>query len=228
MTDDLREDGNQIEQLMAARATEHTRAIQEKFESDFLESAAAPYAAASDGMTINGFPHFIVSAEGNNIFSLDHLIEMRLAFDKANVPTSGRVFICDPVVEATLNKNVSITNDVTQFAERILERGLASGQRFISNWFGWDIMTSNRLYQGAADDGTTSVGSGVYNMFMCILDDQCKPMMGAWRRMPRVEGERNKDRARDEFVDRARYGFGVQRIDTMGCVVTSPTATESS
>lgn len=224
VTDDLREDGNQIEQLMAARATEHTRAMQEKFESDFLTASAAPYAAATTGLPINGFPHFIVSAVTNNIFDLDHLIEMRLAFDKANVPSAGRVFICDPVVEATLNKNVSITNDVTQFAKDILERGLASGQKFISNWFGWDIMTSNRLYQGAANDGTTSI-TGVFNMFMCILDDQTKPMMGAWRRMPAVEGERNKDRARDEFVDRARYGFGVQRIDTMGCVVTSPTAT---
>jgi len=224
VTDDLREDGNQIEQLMAARATEHTRAIQEKFETDFLETAAAPYAAASDGMNINSFPHFIVSAESNNIFSLDHLIEMRLAFDKANVPAAGRIAIVDPVVEATLNKNVSISNDVTAFAEEILRRGLATGQRFISNWFGWDILTSNRLYQGAGNDGTTST-TGVFNMFMCVLDDQCKPLMGAWRRMPRVEGERNKDRARDEFVDRARYGFGVQRIDTMGCVVTSPTAT---
>lgn len=225
VTDDLREDGNQIEQLMAARATEHTRAMQEKFETDFLAAAAAPYAAASTGLPINGFAHYIVSAETNNVFSLDHLIDMRLAFDKANVPAAGRIFICDPVVEATLNKKVSITNDVTQFAANILERGLASGQRFISNWFGWDLMTSNRLYQGAANDGTTSI-TGVFNMCMCILDDQCKPMMGAWRRMPRVEGERNKDRARDEFVDRARYGFGVQRIDTMGCIVTSPTATE--
>lgn len=224
VTDDLREDGNQIEQLMAARAQEHTRALQERFESDFLNTAAAPYAAASGPLPVNGFPHFIVSAETNNIFSLNHLIDMRLAFDKANVPAAGRVFICDPVVEATLNKNVSITTDVTPFAAAILERGMAAGQRFINNLFGWDIMTSNRLYQGAANDGTTAI-TGVFNLFMCVLDDQTKPIMGAWRRMPRVEGERNKDRARDEFVDRARWGFGVQRMDTMGCLVTSPTAT---
>lgn len=224
VTDDLREDGNQIEQLMAARSVENTRAIQEVFETDFLAAAAAPYAAASTGLPINGFPHFIVSAETNNIFSLDHLIEMRLAFDKANVPAAGRVFIVDPVVEATMNKNVSIANDVTDFAKNILERGLAAGQRFITNWFGWDVLTSNRLFQGAANDGTTSI-TGVFNMFMCILDDQCKPMMGAWRRQPKVEGERNKDLARDEWVTRSRYGFGVQRMDTMGCLVTSPTAT---
>lgn len=225
VTDDLREDGSQIEQLLAARGVEHTRAIQERFETDYLATAASVYAAASTGLPVNGFPHFIVSAETNNVFSLDHLIDLRLAFDKANVPAAGRIFIVDPVVEATLNKLVSITNDVTQFAKDILERGLASGQRFISNWYNWDIMTSNRLYVGAANDGTTSLGSAVFNIGMCILDDQTKPLMGAWRRQPSVEGGRNWNLRRDEFVDSARYGFGLQRIDTLACVATSPTKT---
>lgn len=225
VTDDLREDGNQIEQLMAARATEHTRAIQERIETDFLDTAATPFKTATTGLPVNGFKHFIVSAASNNIFQIDHLIDLRLAFDKANVPAEGRVFIVDPVVEATLNKKVSITNDVTQFAQAILERGLASGQRFISNWFGWDVMTSNRLYVGAANDGTTSIASAVYNVGMCILDDNTKPVMFAWRRHPSVEGERNKDNRRDEFVDTARYGFGIQRVDTLVCVATSPTKT---
>jgi hypothetical protein len=227
VTDDLREDGSQVEQLMAARSVEATRAIQERFETDFLTAAAAPFAAASTPLPVNGFAHFIVSAESNGIFSLNHLIDMRLAFDKANVPAEGRVVIVDPIVEATLNKKVSITNDVTPFAAAILERGLASGSMFIGQWFGWNLLTSNRLYTGAADDGTTQL-TGVFNLFMCILDDQTKPVMGAWRRMPNVEGERNKDRRRDEYVQTARYGFGLQRIDTLACVVTSTTATEPS
>jgi hypothetical protein len=225
VTDDLREDGVMIDQLMAARATEHTRAIQERFETDFLNTAATPFKTGTTGLPVNGFKHFIVSAATNNVFQIDHLIDLRLAFDKANVPAEGRVFIVDPVVEATLNKKVSITNDVTPFAQAILERGLASGQRFISNWFGWDIMTSNRLYVGAANDGTTSLASAVFNIGMCILDDNTKPIMAAWRRRPSVEGERNKDNRRDEFVDTARYGFGIQRIDTLVCVATSPTKT---
>lgn len=223
VTDDLREDGAQTEQLMAMRASEHTRAIQEQFETDFLKKAASPYASATTGLPINGFAHFIVSAETSNVFALKHLIAMRLAFDKANVPSAGRVFICDPVVEATLNGLVTITSNVTDFAVQIIKQGLASGQRFVTNLFGWDIMTSNRLYQGAANDGTTST-TGVFNMFMNILDDQTKPVMAAWRRQPSVEGERNKDLARDEYVDRCRYGFGVQRVDTLGCLVTSATS----
>lgn len=171
---------------MAARASEQTRAIQEKFESDYLRTAAEPFIGTTSPANVNGFPHFFVSDQSNNIFDLRYFVLMRLSFDKANVPTSGRVAIVDPVVEATLNLKVSITNDVTSFAENIMRNGLANGQRFISNWFGWDVLTSNRLYVGPANDGTTSIGEGVYNIFMSVLDDQTKPIMGAWRRQPRA------------------------------------------
>lgn len=222
VTDDLREDGNQVDSLMAARASESTRAFQEVVETDFLKTGALIYAATTDDFQVNGFPHLIVSAETDNKFSLNHLIDMRLAFDKANVPAEGRVFICDPVVEATLNKLVTITHDVSPFGQKILEQGLARGMRFLMNLFGWDIIQSNRLHVDSFNDGTTSL-TGVANMFMCVLDDQTRPIMYATRRMPRVEGERNKDLSRDEFVVKSRYGFGVQRMDTMGCLVTSAT-----
>lgn len=222
VTDDLREDGTNIDMLMAERASESTRAQQEVFESTFLSVCNSAQTDA-DPNEINGFPHRIASTETGNIFSLTGLIDLRLAFDKANVPSEGRVFICDPVVEATLSKLVTITTDVTDFAKNILENGMASGQRFIMNYFGWDILTSNRLPKGDFGDGTTSVTGAVANIAMCVLDDQCKPIMGVWRRMPKVEGERNKDRARDEFVTRSRYGFGPQRVDTLGVYITSAT-----
>ena len=222
VTDDLREDGAMIEQLMSARSVESTRALQETFESRFLSVCNAAQTNANPN-TINGFAHRIASAEPNNVFALKHLIAMRLAFDKANVPDSGRVFICDPVVEATLNGLVTITNDVSPFAEMILKEGMARGQRFVMQLFGWDIITSNRLPTGTFSDGTTSVTGGVANIFMCVLDDNTKPIMAAWRRMPKVEGERNKDRARDEFVTRCRWGMGPQRVDTLGVLITSAT-----
>ena len=98
---------------------------------------------------------------------------------------------------------------------------MARGQKFIMNLYGWDIMTANRLDKGTFSDGTTSVSDAVANVFMCVLDDQTKPIMKAWRRLPKVEGERNKDRARDEFVTRARWGMGPQRVDTLGILITA-------
>lgn len=205
---------------MGQRSAESTRALQEVFETRFLRTCNAAQTDANPN-TINGFAHRIASSETNNVFALSHLIAMRLAFTKANVPAEGRIFICDPVVEATLNGLVTITTDVTPFAASIIEGGMARGQKFIMNLYGWDIMTSNRLDTGDFGDGTTSVIGAVANVFMCALDDQTKPIMGAWRRQPKAEGERNKDRARDEFVVRARWGFGAQRVDTLGILITS-------
>ena len=220
VTDDLREDGAQIDALMAQRAAEGTRAIQEVFETTFLATANAAQTNANPN-TINGFPHRIASTETNNVFALSQLIAMRLAFDKANVPAEGRVFICDPVVEATLNGLVTITHDVTPFGEGILRDGLSSGMRFVQQLFGFDIILSNRLPRGTFSDGTTSVSNAVANIAMCVTDDQTKPIMVAWRRMPKTEGERNKDRRRDEYVTTCRYGMGPQRVDTLGVIITS-------
>ena len=223
VSDDTREDGTNIDALMAARSAESTRAIQENFETRFLATANAGQTNAAANL-INGFAHRIASAVATsgreNTFLTSHLVSMRLAFDKANVPMQGRVFIADPVVEATLNNLVTITNDVTPFAESILRSGMSAGMRFVGQLYGFDIILSNRLPTGSLGDGTTTVTNGVANIAMCVLDDQTKPVMAAWRRMPRVEGERNKDLRRDEFVVSARWGVGVQRVDTLGVIIT--------
>lgn len=226
VTDDLREDGTDIDRLIAERASEGTRAFQENFETRFFQVCNLAQTAL-DPNVINGFPHRIASAVTTvgheNTFTLDHLIAMRLAFQKANAPDEGNVFICDGTVEATLNGLVTITHDVSPFGQKILEGGMSRGMKFIMNLFNWNIMTSNRLAQGSFGDGTTTITNGVANIFMNVLDDQTKPIMQAWRRQPKSEGERNKDRARDEHVTRAKYGFGVQREDTIGVLITDVT-----
>ena len=220
ITDELREDGSQVEALMAARSAESTRAIQEVFESRFLAKAQSLQTNANAN-AVNGFAHRIASAASGNVMQLADIIKMKLAFDKANVPMSGRVLIVDPVTAATLDGQVSIGRDVTPFAERILQNGFAREHQYLMNLYGFDIITSNRLPKGTFSDGTTSVSNAVANIAMCVADDNTKPVMGAWRRMPRVEGERNKDLRRDEFVTSSRWGFGGQRVDTLGVYITS-------
>ena len=220
VNDELREDGAQVEALMSGRASESTRAIQETFESRFLKKCALSQTNGAVN-NVNGFAHRIASAESNNVIALSHFIKMKLAFDKANVPTAGRIAIVDPVVAATLDGLVSIGRDVTPFGQKILENGFDRDHQFLMNLYGWNIITSNRLHKGSFGDGTTTVADGVANLFMCVADDNTKPVMAAWRRMPRVEGERNKDLRRDEFVTSGRFGFGTQRVDTLGVVITS-------
>lgn len=222
VTDILRQDGAQIDALMAERGQESTRALQEVFETKYLKACndAQTNAAAN---AINGFAHRISSTETNNVLGLSDLIKMKLAFDKANVPYGGRVAILDPICGATLDGLVSITKDVTPFGEKILENGFDRDHSFLMNLYGWNIITSNRLDKGDFSDGTTAVTGAVANVFMSVADDQHKPMMVAWRQQPSVEGERNKDHARDEFVVRQRYGIGPQRVDTLGIYITSAT-----
>ena len=209
---------------MAARSSESTRAIQETFETRFLAKCNSLQVDANPN-AINGFARRIASkvatVGSENTLVLSDLIKMKLAFDKANVPSSGRIAILDPVTAATLDGLVSIGRDVTPFGQKILEQGFARDHQYLMNLYGFDIITSNRLPKGTFSDGTTSVTNAVANIFMCIADDNTKPVMAAWRRMPRVEGERNKDLRRDEFVTSSRWGFGGQRVDTLGVYITS-------
>lgn len=220
VTDKLRQDGAQIESLMAARSQESTRAIQENFETRFYEVCNASQTNA-DPNAIAGFAHRLSSTEASNRIQLKDLVSLKLAFDKANVPYAGRVGSIDPVLAATLDNLTTITHDVTEFGAKILENGFDRDHQFLMNLYGWNLITSNRLAKGTFSDGTTSVTNGVANVFMSILDDNTKPMMATWRQQPSVEGERNKDFGRDEFVTRARFGIGAQRLDTLAIYITS-------
>jgi len=112
VSDVLRQDGAQIEQLMAMRGVESTRAIQEDFETKFLKVAGITAQTAGDKNAINGFDHRWVAdsgADNSYKIGLTDFIDMKLAFDKANVPQAGRIALVDPVVEATLNKLAGAT-----------------------------------------------------------------------------------------------------------------------
>jgi hypothetical protein len=232
ITDKLRQDGAQIEQLMAGRAVSSTRAIQETFESRFLRTAGILSQTASNANAIDGFDHrWVADSAANNTYliGVQDFIDMKLSFDKANVPQQGRIALVDPLVEARLNSlAANMTVDRNPQFQKLLEEGFAKEHKFLFNILGWDIWTSNRLPTIAAAETivhktvseTAPVGS-IANLFMNVLDDQTRPIMGAWRQMPHAETERNKDLARDEYVTRARFGFGRQRNESLGVVLTS-------
>src|SRR3546814_1636890 len=88
---------------------------------------------------------------------------------------------------------VTLTSNITQFAVNIIQGGMARGQKFLWNIFGWDVLTSNRLPVNTYNDGTTTGANYVGNIFMCVLDDQTKPVLGAWRRMPKRSEEHTSE-----------------------------------
>lgn len=238
VSDDLREDGAQIDTLMSMRAVESTRALGVNHESKFLSIAASQ---TGSGQTlanvnlVNGRPHRWVAGGAsatNRIMTLSDFIAMKLSFDKAGVPTSGRIAIVDPIVEATLNSLTNLVNvSNNPMFEGIVTEGFVREHKFIKNIFGWDIWTSNFLPQKTATEALNASAYGlandtaeigdVANIFMCVADDTCKPVMHAWRRQPVTEGWRDHENRGDNFQVTSRYGFGFQRTDTVGVIFTT-------
>lgn len=228
VTDVLRQDGSQIDALMAQRANEATRAIAENFETRYL-AVANDAQTPADPNEINGFAHRYVASGTNNTMSEDDLIDLSLAFDEANVPAQGRIGIVSPAVRATFQKKVILTQqtDMNPTNQSLMENGFAENHQFVISLHGWNLWVSTFLKDVASETISASpITDAKANVFMCIMDDMTKPLMVAWRQQPKVEGERNKDLQRDEFVTTARWGVGAQRVDTLGIILASRSATE--
>lgn len=233
ITDELRHDGTQVEQLSAMRAMESTRALAEYFETLFLSTAGSAQTSANVNL-VNGRPHRWVaggaSGTSRNMTMAD-FVALKLSADKAKNPQAGRVMIVDPIVEATLNSLTNLTNvSNNPMFGGIVTEGFARDHKFLHNIYGWDIYTSNYLPVKTATEAldassydlandTAEIGD-VANIAMCIADDNTKPIMKAWRQMPSVEGWRNPDLRRDEFQTTARLGMGAQRLDTLFVIYT--------
>lgn len=235
ITDRLREDGSQIDALLSQRALESTRALAEYHETRFLAVANTAQTNANVNL-FNGRPHRWVaggSGASTRLMTMADLIAMKFAFDKANVPSDGRIAIVDPGVEASLNSLTNIVNASNNpNFEGIITDGFVKTHRFVRNIYGWDIWTSNFLptktatealnassYQLAND--TAEIGD-VANIFMCVSDDNCKPIAHAWRRMAKTETWRDHKMERDAFKTSSRFGMAAQRTETLGVIFTNP------
>ena len=216
-------------ELMSRFVPEQERAIMEHFETTTF---AAPEAgvAANSAEAINGIAHRISGGNAGRI-ELADFAYARFALKKANVPDQAMVAIVDPSVEFTLNTLSNLVNvsNNPKF-EGIVSAGVATGMRFVANVYGFDVYTSNYLPDNtdtalAERDGTTtnnfSVDNGKVNMFFSA-QAVANPFVGAWRQMPEVDYEYNKDYQRHEYVTTARYGVKLYRPEGIVRIATNP------
>ena len=216
-------------ELMSRFVPEQERAIMEHFETTTF---AAPEAgvAANSAEAINGIAHRISGGNAGRI-ELADFAYARFALKKANVPDQAMVAIVDPSVEFTLNTLSNLVNvsNNPKF-EGIVSAGVATGMRFVANVYGFDVYTSNYLPDNtdaalAERDGTTtndfSVNNGKVNMFFSA-QAVANPFVGAWRQMPEVDYEYNKDYQRHEYVTTARYGVKLYRPEGIVRIATNP------
>lgn len=217
-------------QLEARFVPEQERAILEHFEATTF---AAPEAGitANSAETLDGVAHRIAGGNAGRLELADFAFA-RYALKKSKVSDRGLVAIVDPSVEYTLNTLTNLTNvSNNPMWEGIVRDGIATGMRFVANVYGFDVYTSNYLKGTVADaallekDGSTandfSTNNGVANLFFSS-DMTSNPFVGAWRQMPEVDYEYNKDFQRHEYVTTARYGVKKYRPEGIVTVVSNP------
>ena len=217
-------------QLEARFVPEQERAIMEHFESTTF-SAPEVGVTANSAETLDGVAHRISGGNAGRLELADFAFA-RYALKKSNVADRGMVAIVDPSAEYMLNTLTNITNvSNNPKLEGIVSSGVATGMRFVANVYGFDVYTSNYLKSTVADaalvekDGSTandfSSNNGVANLFFSA-DPSSNPFVGAWRQMPEVDYEYNKDFQRHEYVTTARYGVKKYRPEGIVTVVTNP------
>jgi hypothetical protein len=230
MTKKAAQDSFYSAQLEARFVPEQERAIMEHFETTTFASPEVGVTANS-AETTDGVAHRIAGGNSGRIELADFAFA-RYALKKSNVPDRGMVAIVDPSVEYQLNTLTNLTNvSNNPMWEGIVRDGIATGMRFVANVYGFDVYTSNYLKATVADaalleaDGTTaqdfSSNNGVANLFFSS-DAGANPFVGAWRQMPEVDYEYNKDYQRHEYVTTARYGVKKYRPEGIVSIVSNP------
>lgn len=227
ITDKAKQDSWKSDRFFAENVKQSAQRIREDMQSDLFKTANESQ-TAGNANTINGQPHRIAgSGTGDNLDLVD-IAKLKLAFDKARVPQNGRILILDATQEFALNTltgNV-INVDNPQF-QGIVNTGFARDNKFIRNIYGFDIWVSDLLPRVASetlDDSlgnSTTITNGVANLAMYVGDENKTAMMGVMRQAPTPAFERQERLKRDEWSATARWGYGLQRAECLGVLVTN-------
>lgn len=224
ITEKARQDLFYAAQLESKFVPSQARALAEKLETDILALAAGGASGgqtAGDTNSINGAEHRFIGTGTSETFAVADAAKALFALKKANVPSSNLIAIVDPSVEYELNTLTNIVNMSNNPRwEGMVETGIGSGMRFIKNIFGFDFYVSNYLPTANENIGTPTTGAGKANIFFSAGDSDLLPFMGAMRQMPKVDGQYNMNKQREEYVTTARYGLKVYRPENLVCVLT--------
>lgn len=215
-----------MNELVSRFVPEQERAIMEHVEEAVLGLQSGQ--TAGNVNTINGGKHRYAGGNSGKI-ALEDFARANLSLNLANVSANNRVAIVDPSVAYLIDTTTQIVgvNNNPMF-EGIVSTGIATGMRFVRNVYGFDVYTSQRLATISAEtlvegDGTNSASRAGYkaNLFFSA-DASVVPFIGAWRQMPEVDTEYNKDFQRTEFVTTARYGVKLYRPENLVVVLSDP------
>lgn len=225
ITDKDKADSYLYESLWNSNVAESALAVERDLETAVFE--VSNQQTLSDLNLINGGAHRYVASGTSQVLTLKDISRMKLSFDLARVQPNARVLFIDPTTEFTLNDLVGIvaptTGDIfNKDFTGIVNDGFGNRLNFVTNIYGFNIMIAHTLPKIASETiDSVSVTNGVANIAMSMASAEEMPFMGVMRQQPTPEFFRNTTLKRDEWSTTYRYGFALQRPETLGVILTS-------
>lgn len=219
ITNKARQDLFYASQLEARFLPEQRFAIMSKVESHIFnqgQPGTPGGQTASNLNNINGAAHRWVGSGtvgAAKTVGLKDFAKARYSLKKAVVPDNNLVAVVDPSFEYYFNTQAGFLDvSYNPMWEGIVSTGVATGMRFMRNIYGFDVYVSNYLPGGFSEtiDGQAS-GAGATAALFFSAAPSLKPWIGAWRQQPKVDGEYNKDKQREEYVTSARFDAALYR-----------------
>jgi hypothetical protein len=209
--------------VIAAFVPRQHRALMEAVESNILAKGNAGQ-TASNTNTINTADHRWVGSGLNSGIAFQDFERARYALTKANVPLTNLCAIVDPSVAYTLGTQANVVSLLTPNREwqPIVSDGAVTGFKFRYNVYGFDIYVSNYLPSIANETiSGNNVTAGVANYFFSAAPGDTMPFVGAFRQMPTVYSEFNKDLQQEEYLTIAEWGFKLYRPENFVTILTN-------
>lgn len=198
------------DQVISAFLPRQHRAIMEGIETRILAVADSGQTASSLN-TINGGDHRFVASGTNQVIALKDFARAQYALKKANVPLTNLVAIVDPSVVYSLQTQSNVLSLLTPLPKwgNIVSNVTPTGMRFEMNLYGFDVYSSNYLPSGKTEtiNSVTVTTNGVANYLFHSANDDTSTWVGAFRQMPTVYSEFNKDAQETEYLTITEYGF---------------------
>ena len=229
VTDRMKQDAHQSEAFFQENVHKSGLAMATDMEVACLATANSQ--TLGNANAIGGVAHRLKGAGTGGALTIEDIMYIKYAFDKAYVPTENRVLIVTPETEYELNKLLNITevSNGSQFnfdVQGLVQTGFGDKLNIVRNIAGINIMVSHNLPAVTAEslslsDGTgTGAITGKACVAMSMASDTAMPFMGVVRQRPQTEFFRNTNLKRDEWSATCRYGFALKRPETLVSIAT--------
>jgi len=228
MSSKFKRDSFWAAEVEAAFAPEQHRALMKSFEARVFDRANAAQTSANANL-MNGFPHRLVASGSNATLAFKDFTRAELALRKMNVPCRNLVAVVAPETAAQIQANTAITGLLSPIPRwgSVSIDGLVSGFQFKFSVFGWDIYVSNYLptnltetISGSQPGNGSVTTNGQVNLFFSAEPGNTLPWIAAFRQMPTVFSEFNKDLQQMELLTICEYGVAVFRPENMVIILT--------